>query len=124
MGHVLKKLLLFESNNQRCHLSQRHQMHNIPKVFDLERGGDTRCIIFDNHRPLHLANIYSRHSVVVFEDADMMEADSIYIPSDHSDADESSDSAEDNSESDQDEDEIEEVIIVHRMLQETRGYHF
>lgn len=99
-------------------------MHNIPKVFDLERGGDTRCIIFDNHRPLHLANIYSRHSVVVFEDADMMEADSIYIPSDHSDADESSDSAEDNSESDQDEDEIEEVIVVHRMLQETRGYHF
>ena len=27
-----------------------------------------RCFIMDNHRPLHLANIYSRHSVVVFDD--------------------------------------------------------
>jgi cell division control protein 45 len=102
-------------------------MHNIPKVFDLERGGDTRCIIFDNHRPLHLANIYSRHSVVVFEDADMMEADSIYIPSDHSDADEASDSAEANSESDEDDDndddENEEVVMAHSMLEENELYH-
>jgi hypothetical protein len=44
------------------------QLYNIPKIFDLERGGDVRCFILDNHRPLHLANIYSRHSVVVFDD--------------------------------------------------------
>jgi hypothetical protein len=44
------------------------QLYNIPKIFDLERGGDVRCFILDNHRPLHHANIYYRHSVVVFDD--------------------------------------------------------
>ena len=34
-----------------------------------------RCFILDNHRPLHLANIYSRHSVVVFDDTFMPEED-------------------------------------------------
>lgn len=37
-------------------------------MFDLETGGDVRCFILDNHRPIHLANLYSRHSVVVFDD--------------------------------------------------------
>jgi cell division control protein 45 len=81
-------------------------MHNIPKIFDLERGGDTRCIIFDNHRPLHLANIYSRHSVVVFDDASEIENDSAYIPSDHSDAEDASESDEESSDSDGGEDEV------------------
>ena len=55
----------------------------------------------------------------------MMEADSIYIPSDHSDADEASDSAEANSESDEDDDddENEEVVMVHSMLKENEVYH-
>ncbi|CAM9922638.1 unnamed protein product, partial [Ectocarpus fasciculatus] len=38
---------------------------NMVKVFDLGRGGDLRCIILDSHRPIHLANVYSRHNVAV-----------------------------------------------------------
>lgn len=41
---------------------------NIPKLLDLERGGSTRCFVMDNHRPLHLANIYSAFAVTVFCD--------------------------------------------------------
>lgn len=44
------------------------QLYNIPKLFGLEYGGDVRVFILDNHRPIHLANIYSRHNIVVFED--------------------------------------------------------
>ena len=45
-----------------------HKVYNIPKLFGLEQGGDLRCFIMDNHRPFHLANIHSRHNVVVFDD--------------------------------------------------------
>ena len=38
------------------------QLFNIPKIFDLEHGGDLRVFVLDNHRPFHLANIYSRYS--------------------------------------------------------------
>jgi hypothetical protein len=42
---------------------------NIPKLFDLQRGGtNIRCFIMDNHRPFHLANLYSPYAVVVFDD--------------------------------------------------------
>lgn len=61
------------------------QLYNIPKTFDLERGGDVRVFILDNHRPLHLANIYSKHSVVVFDDSyDAGEDDAESLPSDGS----------------------------------------
>ena len=87
-------------------------MHNIPKVFKLDRGGDTRCIIFDNHRPLHLGNIHSRHAVVVFDDASEIDADSAFIPSDHSDDDdEASESEKESSDSDEGDDENEEVTL-------------
>lgn len=44
-----------------------------------------RVFILDNHRPLHLANIYSKHSVVVFDDNyDAGEDDSDSLPSDGS----------------------------------------
>lgn len=46
------------------------QIYDIPKHFNLEQGSDLRCYILDNHRPIHLKNIYSRHNVVVFDDAD------------------------------------------------------
>ena len=35
------------------------------KMFNLSQGGDLRCIILDSHRPIHLANVYSRHNVAV-----------------------------------------------------------
>ena len=91
-------------------------MHNIPKVFNLERGGDTRCIIFDNHRPLHLANIYSRHSIVVFDDAIEIENDSAYIPSDHSDAEEASESDDESSDSEGGEEEVRSQYTAHIIL--------
>lgn len=43
-------------------------IYDIPKHFELEHGGDLRCFILDNHRPIHLKNIYSRHNVVVFDE--------------------------------------------------------
>ena len=76
-------------------------MHNIKQAFNMEQGGDIRCIIFDNHRPIHLANKYSRHNVVVFDDETEMEMESNDMPSSGSEADEPSDSAS----SDEDEDE-------------------
>lgn len=33
-----------------------------------EQGGQLRCFILDNQRPIHLANVYSRHNVVIFDD--------------------------------------------------------
>ena len=88
-------------------------------MFELESGGDVRCFIIDNHRPIHLSNIHSRHNVVVFEDETSILLDEALIPddgSDLSDADEDSsdeeqediDDVED--EGDGDEDEREEII--------------
>ncbi len=45
-------------------------------------GGDVRCYVLDNHRPVHLANIRSRYNVVVFND-ESIEKDG--LPSDGSD---------------------------------------
>lgn len=46
------------------------QTFNMVKMFNLDRGGDLRCIVMDGHRPAHLANVYSRHSVALLgEDA-------------------------------------------------------
>jgi cell division control protein 45 len=50
-------------------------IYDIPKYFNLEHGSDLRCYILDNHRPIHLKNIYSRHSVVVFDEADANEVE-------------------------------------------------
>ena len=35
------------------------------KLFDLDMGGDLRCIVMDGHRPVHLANVHSRYNVAV-----------------------------------------------------------
>ena len=88
------------------------QMHNIPKAFDLEQGGDTRCFIMDNHRPFHLANVHSRHNVVVFDDLQEMEEDqhNQVIPSDGSDLSGDSD-GDDTSEEDDDEADADEAEV-------------
>lgn len=44
------------------------------KMFNLDQGGDLRCIVMDSHRPIHLANLYSRYSVAVLgEEQDRLE---------------------------------------------------
>ena len=77
---------------------------NVAKMFSLEQGGDLRCFILDNHRPIHLANVYSRHNVVIFDSSkgntsDDDEEDNDSIPSDGSilsiDSDDSATSDED-----------------------------
>jgi hypothetical protein len=68
----------------------------------LEHGGDVRCFITDNHRPMHLANIHSNHNVVVLNDGSISSED---IPSDASDLsfdDTQSSSSSDDSEDDDD----------------------
>lgn len=54
-----------------------------------------KCYIFDNHRPIHLANIYSMENVIVFMDPSELDN---AIPSDNSDV-----SSFDEAESDSDE---------------------
>ena len=44
--------------------------HDIPKLFDLEHGGDKIVYILDNHRPIHKGNIHkcvNNHNVVIFD---------------------------------------------------------
>lgn len=86
------------------------QMNNVKKAFNLEQGGDVRCIIFDNHRPIHLANKYSRDSVVVFDDEIEMERESRYMPSSGSEADEPScsDSSDEDDDDEDDDDDVDE----------------
>ena len=93
-------------------------MHNIPKAFDLEQGGDTRCFIMDNHRPFHLANVHSRHNVVVFDDLQEMEEDhhNQVIPSDGSDLSGDSDGDDTSEEDDDDNDEDAEDAEVRFFL--------
>jgi cell division control protein 45 len=64
--------------------------------------GEVRCFLLDNHRPLHLANVYSRYNVVVLDDGSIEAGD---LPSDGSDL--SSD--DDDSNSDEDDGETSEV---------------
>ena len=57
-----------------------------------------------------MGNIHSRHAVVVFDDASEIDADSEFIPSDHSDDDEASESEKESSDSDEGDDENEVKI--------------
>lgn len=61
------------------------QMHNMVKLFDLAQGGDLRCIVLDSHRPIHLANIYSRHNVVVMGDGEVDRMEGLSSGSEYSD---------------------------------------
>lgn len=79
-----------------------------------------RCFVLDNHRPLHLANVYSRHSVVVFDDTyssyeDMDdEAHDIVLPSDGSvlSCEYSSSDSDTSSSEDDDDDELDDVSCI------------
>eukprot|EP01038_Epipyxis_sp_PR26KG_P005061 gene5061-7065_t len=95
-------------------------IYNIPKLFDLDRGGDVRCFILDNHRPIHLSNIYSNFNVVVFDgDDELAIEEDDNIPSDDSDislgdemsikdsSDDEDEDNEDDSNLDEDEDELD-----------------
>mmetsp|Transcript_24549 Transcript_24549/g.45758 ORF Transcript_24549/g.45758 Transcript_24549/m.45758 type:complete len:534 (-) Transcript_24549:1114-2715(-) len=74
-------------------------IYNIPKLFGLEHGGDIRCFIIDNHRPVHLANIHSNHNVVVLNDGSIADD----FPSDGSDL--SADNSDSSSNEDGDDDD-------------------
>lgn len=87
-------------------------MFNVPKIFELEQGGDTRYIIFDNHRPFHLANRHSQYNVVLFGDKSEIEEDDGVIPSDESDVSESEKETSDEEDDKDDDDEDEEVKIL------------
>ena len=63
----------------------------------LEQGGDLRCYIFDNHRPIHLSNVHSRLNVKVIDDNSTEEPS---YPSDGSDLDNPSSSDEESSDGD------------------------
>jgi len=71
----------------------------------------------DNHRPLHLANIYSKHSVVAFDDMYLPEEDYDMqsLPSEGSDlsgalsSDDESRSSEEGEEDDEEGSDFEEV---------------
>jgi cell division control protein 45 len=80
------------------------QIYNIPKLFGLEHGGDFRCFILDNHRPVHLANIHSNHQVVVLNDGSIVDDN---VPSDGSDlsGDESDSCSDDGT------DEYDQVVV-------------
>jgi hypothetical protein len=92
------------------------QIYNIPKLFGLEHGGDIRCFITDNHRPVHLANIHSNHNVVVLNDGSITED----FPSDGSDlsadTSQSSSNDDDDDDDDGDLDEGDESIQVSEMF--------
>ena len=92
------------------------QMHNIPKEFELDKGGDVRFIIFDNHRPFHLANRDSRHNVVVFVDEAELLNESMDWPSsgsENEDEDDSESGGSDDENDDDDNDDEEEEVIFH-----------
>ena len=84
---------------------------NIPRIFGLEQGGDTRCFVLDNHRPFHLSNLYSRHNVVLVDDAINENADDDSVtPSDGSVLSlDSAASSDDDGESDDDDDDIDDI---------------
>jgi cell division control protein 45 len=83
--------------------------YDIPKDFGLEGHSTIRCIVIDNHRPIHLKNIHSRDNVVVFDDAHSMakDAEKNEIPSSGTDIDdfESSENDESSSEEEESDDE-------------------
>jgi len=58
-----------------------------------------RCYILDNHRPIHLANIYSRTNVIVLDGGSVDDLADV-IPSDGSDLESVGDSTSEENDSD------------------------
>ncbi len=91
------------------------QIYDIPKNFGIEEGADYRVFLLDNHRPLHLKNVYSRHTIVVFDDTiepTDFDADNQYddIPSEASNVESMSESNSDNN-LDSDEETVDEEFV-------------
>lgn len=73
----------------------------------MEHGGDIRCFIIDNHRPYHLANIHSNHSVVVFRDTTEEDYEG---PSDGSDLSSGDDMSSSDEDDDDDDDDFDQQV--------------
>lgn len=78
-----------------------------------------RCFLLDNHRPLHLSNVYSRYNVVVLDDGSIRNDD---LPSDGSDISSDEDGGESESD-DNGEDGETEKLVVEVFLDENYDSH-
>ena len=92
------------------------QVYNIPKQLG---DSDIRCIVLDNHRPTHLANIHSSHNVIVLENEDSINSE---IPANGSDlsgaedAEDTSNDDEDDDDEDDDEEDIDDDEVMFTLL--------
>lgn len=77
-------------------------IYNIPSHFNLEQGGDMKCYILDNHRPIHLANIHSKGNVIVLSEENLEDM-TIDVPSSGSEIESGADTSSDDEEDDDDE---------------------
>ena len=84
----------------------------MPKIFDIERAGvDFRVYIIDNHRPIHLANIYSRTNIVCLVDEEFDPNDDTALPEDGPELSAIEDISDSDDSSDQDENDDDDVCI-------------
>lgn len=89
-------------------------MYNIPKLLV---NTDIRCIVLDNHRPTHLANVHNDYNVIVLENEDVLYSEKELIPEngdDLSGADNNTDGSDEDSdaEDDDDDDDVSDVDQV------------
>ena len=82
-------------------------VYNISKL--LGESSDIRCIILDNHRPTHLANVHSEYQVVVFENEVLINSERELIPPNGDSL--SGAESTSNDEDDEDDDDDEEDYI-------------
>lgn len=113
----------FLDNN--FHRLSVQQIYDIPKHFGIEEGADYRVFLLDNHRPLHLKNVYSRNQIVVFDDTiepTEFDVDNQYddIPSEASNVESMSESESDNN-LDSDEDTADEEFAEEGDEEEGEG---
>ena len=64
-------------------------VYNLPKALN---GADVQCVVLDNHRPFHLANVH-RPNVIVLDNEDSMDKEKEYIVSDGEDLNTSTESS-------------------------------
>lgn len=80
-------------------------MYNIPKQLG---DSDVRCVVLDNHRPTHLANIHSDYKVVILDNEDYINSEREFIPTYGSDLSGADDTSNDEDDGDSDDDEFDD----------------
>lgn len=92
----------------------------------MDGSSDVRVFVMDNHRPVHLSNIYSRYNIVVFDDMNGENIDiDDTIPSDGSvlsaSEQSSSSSSSDDDEDDEEEDEVNDEEEEEELEEDVRN---